>query len=184
LSLLVVLDKLSASHFQTTASQAFSNEVPAFTTALERSESMTMVRDILAKKGSHVWSMGAHATVLHAAQFMREHKVGALVILEDERIAGMFSERDVLQRVVAEGRDPACTTIGEVMTVEVACCSPDTSLEEARGAMKNRRIRHLPVVNEDDRLLGLVSIGDLNAFQVAHQEQTIFLLNEYLYGRV
>jgi len=145
---------------------------------------MSMVRDILARKGSHVWSLGADVSVLHAAQFMSEHRIGALIVRDGERIAGMFSERDILQRVVAEGRDPTVTTVGDVMTVEVACCTPETSLEEARGAMKNRRIRHLPVVDGDDHLLGLISIGDLNAFQVADQEQTIFLLNEYLYGRV
>ena len=145
---------------------------------------MATVRDILAKKGSRVCSMDGESTVLHAAQFMAQHKIGALLVLDGEHIAGMFSERDVLQRIVAEGRDPANTTVGEAMTTEVACCTPDTSVEEARGAMKNRRIRHLPVVDENERLHGVVSIGDLNAFQVAHQEQTIFLLNEYLYGRV
>ncbi len=145
---------------------------------------MTMVRDILTKKGSHVWTIGAQATVLEAARFMTEHKVGAVLVLGGERIEGMFSERDVLQRVVAEGRDPTRTTVGEVMTVEVACCTPETHIEEARGAMKNRRIRHLPVVDGQERLLGVISIGDLNAYQVADQEQTIFLLNEYLYGRV
>ena len=145
---------------------------------------MSMVRDILARKGSHVLSIGAGATVLEAAKFMTEHKVGAVLVLDGERIEGMFSERDILQRVVAEGHDPAHTRVAEVMTTEVACCTPETSLEEARGAMKNRRIRHLPVVDGDSRLLGLISIGDLNAFQVADQEQTIFLLNEYLYGRV
>jgi len=145
---------------------------------------MATVRDILAKKGPHVWSIDAEATVLYAARFMTERKIGALPVLDGEQIMGMFSERDILQRIVAEGRDPAQTTVGEVMTVEVACCTLDTTLEEARGAMKNRRIRHLPVVDGDERLLGLISIGDLNAFQVANQEQTIFLLNEYLYGRV
>jgi CBS domain-containing protein len=145
---------------------------------------MATVRDILVKKGPQVWSIGGEATVLQAARYMTEHKIGALLVLDGEHIVGMFSERDVLQRVVAEGRDPSQTTVGEVMTVEVACCTPDTSIEEARGAMKNRRIRHLPAVDGDERLLGLISIGDLNAFQVAHQEQTIFLLNEYLYGRV
>jgi CBS domain-containing protein len=145
---------------------------------------MATVRDILAKKGGQVWSIGGEATVLQAARFMTQHKIGAILVLDGEHIAGMFSERDVLQRVVAEGRDPNTTTVGDVMTTEVACCTPETSLEEARGAMKNRRIRHLPVVDGDERLLGVVSIGDLNAFQVAHQEQTIFLLNEYLYGRV
>jgi CBS domain-containing protein len=145
---------------------------------------MATVRDILAKKGSQVLSLDGDETVLQAAQFMTEHRIGAVLVLDGERIAGMFSERDILQRVVAEGRDPAQTKVEEVMTAEVACCTLDTSLEEARGAMKNRRIRHLPVVDGDDRLLGLISIGDLNAFQVADQEQTIFLLNEYLYGRV
>lgn len=145
---------------------------------------MATVRDILAMKGPQVWSIDGEATVLHAAQFMTEHRIGAVLVLDGERIAGMFSERDVLQRVVAEGRDPVRTTVADVMTVEVACCTPDTRLEEARGAMKNRRIRHLPVVDGDERLIGLISIGDLNAFQVADQEQTIFLLNEYLYGRV
>jgi CBS domain-containing protein len=145
---------------------------------------MATVRDILVKKGSQVWSIGPEATVLQAAQFLAEHHIGAALVLDGERIIGMFSERDVLQRVVAEVRDPLHTLVGDVMTQEVACCTPDTSLEEARGAMKNRRIRHLPVVDGEDRLLGVISIGDLNAFQVAHQEQTIFLLNEYLYGRV
>jgi CBS-domain-containing membrane protein len=70
------------------------------------------------------------------------------------------------------------------MTEEVICCTPQTTLEEAGGAMKNRRIRHLPVVDDEGHLLGLISIGDLNAFHQADQEQTIFLLNEYLYGRV
>src|SRR5579875_1195791 len=145
---------------------------------------MATVRDILTKKGPQVWSIGGEATVLDAARFMTERKIGALLVLDGEHIVGMFSERDVLQRVLAEGRDPAQTTVGDVMTLEVACCTPETSLEEARGAMKNRRIRHLPVVDGDERLLGLISIGDLNAFQVADQEQTIFLLNDYLYGRV
>jgi CBS domain-containing protein len=145
---------------------------------------MATVRDILAKKGSQVWSISGEATVLHAAQFMTEHRIGALLVLDGEHIAGMFSERDILQQVVAEGRDPAHTRVSDVMTVKVACCTPDTPLEEARSAMKNRRIRHLPVVDGDERLLGIISIGDLNAFQVADQEQTIFLLNEYLYGRV
>ena len=96
----------------------------------------------------------------------------------------MFTERDVLRRVVGERRDPAATTVADVMTVEVVCCTPETTIEEARGAMMNRRIRHLPVVDGDRRLHGLISIGDLNAWHLDTQEQTIHLLNEYLYGRV
>lgn len=145
---------------------------------------MAKVGDILAVKGSHVLSVGKEATVLDAALLMNEHKVGALVVSDDGRIVGMFTERDVLRRVVGERRDPATTKVQEVMTTEVVCCTPDTSIEEARGAMKNRRIRHLPVCDGDDRIVGMISIGDLNAHQTTTHEQTIHLLHEYLYGRV
>lgn len=146
---------------------------------------MATVKDLLEKKaGTPVWTVGKEATVLQAAQLMNQHKIGAVVVVESDRIAGMFTERDVLKRVVGEERPPASTRVAEVMTAEVACCTPQTPIEDVRAAMKNRRIRHLPVVDDDGRLLGLISIGDLNAFDAANQEQTVFLLHEYLYGRV
>src|SRR5262245_24443076 len=110
---------------------------------------MATVNDILADKGSQVFTTGKSATVLEAALVMNEHRIGALVVLEDGRVAGMFTERDVLRRVVAERRDPVATPVAEVMTHEVVVCTPATPLEEARGVMKNRRIRHLPVVDGD-----------------------------------
>jgi CBS domain-containing protein len=143
---------------------------------------MATVMAILANKGSRVLTIGPGATVLEAAQLMNEHKIGALVVMSSQGIAGMFTERDVLRRVVGEQRDPTTTLVADVMTTEVACCTPVTTLEEARGAMKNRRIRHLPVM-DDNRLCGLISIGDLNAYQMTSQEHTIHLLHEYLYGR-
>jgi CBS domain-containing protein len=145
---------------------------------------MATIREILAKKGTHVWSIGKDMTVLQAVLFMNEHQIGAAVVIDEGHIAGMFTERDLLRRVVGEQRDPATTQVAAVMTTEVFGCKPETAIEEARGTMKNRRLRHLPVVDGDGNLLGLISIGDLNAFQVAHQEQTIHLLHEYLYGRV
>ena len=146
---------------------------------------MAVVNDILAQKGSRVVvTVAKGETVLRAAQVMNEHRIGALVVLEGDQIAGMFTERDVLRRVVGEERAPAATRVEEVMTAEVACCTPGTSIDEARTVMKERRIRHLPVVDGDGRLRGLVSIGDLNAFESASKEETIFWLNEYLYGRV
>jgi CBS domain-containing protein len=145
---------------------------------------MATVRDILVKKGSGVLTTGRESTVLEAAILMNEHKVGALVVLEGGRIAGMFTERDVLRRVVGEVRDPAHTRVEEVMTTELVCCRPETTLDEARGAMMNRRIRHLPVINDQDEMVGLISIGDLNAHERTSHEQTIYLLEEYVYGRV
>ena len=145
---------------------------------------MSTIGDILSYKGSHVLSIGKGASVMDAAVVMNEHKVGAVVVADEGRLVGMFTERDVLRRVVGERRDPATTLVADVMTTEVVCCTPETSIEEARGAMKNRRIRHLPVCDGDGRLAGMISIGDLNAFHVNSQEQTIHLLHEYLYGRV
>jgi CBS domain-containing protein len=144
---------------------------------------MATARDILAKKGCHVWTIGPAVSVYQAALLMNEHKIGSLAVLDQGRLLGVFTERDVLQRVVGERRDPAETPVSAVMTADVVCCGPDTPLEEARAAMMNRRVRHLPVM-EDDRMLGMISIGDLNAYETANHEQTIFLLSEYLYGRV
>jgi CBS domain-containing protein len=144
---------------------------------------MATVQDILARKGSFVFTTSKEATVLQAALLMNEHKIGALVVIDDGRVAGMFTERDVLRRVVGEQRDPAKTLVGEAMTSEVFCCTLETTLEEARGAMKNRRVRHLPLVDSEQRLQGLISIGDLNAYETSDHEQTIYLLQEYIYGR-
>ena len=145
---------------------------------------MITVKELLAHKGSHVVSIGKYETVVEAALLMNQRRVGAVVVMDGDHVEGMFSERDVLVRVVGERRDPASTRVEEVMTAEVVCCTPETTLEEARGSMKNRRIRHLPVVDGGRRLVGLISIGDLNAHQATAQEQTIHLLHEYLYGRV
>ena len=145
---------------------------------------MPNVREILARKGSHVFTIGPGATALEGALLMNEHKIGALLVLQGDQIVGMFTERDVLRRVVGEHRDPATTLVGDVMSSEVVCCTAETTIEEARGAMKNRRVRHLPLVDGEYRLQGLISIGDLNAYEASNQEQTIFLLQEYLYGRV
>ena len=145
---------------------------------------MAQVREILQNKGSQVWSIGPGATAFQAAKLMTEHRIGSLVVLDQGRVAGMFTERDILH-LVAAGRDPVQTPVGEAMTVEVVCCSPATPLEEAKSAMKNRRVRHLPVVGDDDeRLLGVVSIGDLNAYETDDHQKTIFLMSEYIYGRV
>ncbi len=143
---------------------------------------MATVKDLLEHKGHQVSSIQPQATVFEAATQMNDKKIGALVVIEDDRLVGMFTERDILQRVVAQKRDASQTAVGEVMTCEVACCRPHTTLDEARGVMKNRRIRHLPVVDEDGRLRGLVSIGDLNAHEAHDKEQTIHFLQEYICG--
>lgn len=142
---------------------------------------MSTVQSILEHKGRTVHRVAEDETVLRAAGLMNDARVGALVVTRGESVVGIFTERDILCRVVAAQRDPARTRVGEVMTAPVACCTPDTTLQECRNVMRARRIRHIPVVDEG-RLMGIVSIGDLNEAAAAHQEETIRYLHEYLYG--
>src|SRR5262249_1295225 len=134
---------------------------------------MATVKDILAVKGTHVLSIGPEATVLDAAGLMNEHKVGSLVVLNGGQLVGIISERDIFQQIVVPQRDPRQMSVNEIMTGEVVYCQPHTPLDEARGVLKNRRIRHLPVLDENNRLCGLISIGDLNAHLARDHEVTI-----------
>ena len=146
---------------------------------------MASVAEILSQKQGHrLQSTRPTETVLAATQQMNEHAIGALLVIDDqENLVGIFTERDVLRRVVAAELPPATVQVGEVMTTEVACCTPTTSIDEARSIFRQHRIRHLPVLNDDGEVAGLISIGDLNAHHLNHQEVTIHYLHEYLHGR-
>jgi CBS domain-containing protein len=156
--------------------------IPAF--AMRKEPTMSTVQDLLSEKGVKVHSIDPGTTVLDATQRMNQYKIGALVAMHDGQVVGMFTERDVLRRVVAEQRDPATAMVGEVMTTEVVCVTPATDLDEVGAVMQSKRIRHVPVCDDDGRLLGMVSIGDLNAWRSTNQQATIHYLNEYIYGRV
>jgi CBS domain-containing protein len=120
-------------------------------------------------------------TVLEAARLMNEHRIGALCVVDAGHVLlGMFTERDILTRVVAERRDPEATRIQEVMTQPVIACQPSTSSDELRRIMRQCRIRHIPILDED-MLLGIVSIGDLNVAEVQVMTETISYLEQYMY---
>lgn len=145
---------------------------------------MPTVQEVLLAKGSEIYTVRPEATVLEATKRMNQHKIGALVVMQDNQVVGMFTERDVLHRVVAEQRNPADVSVADVMTTEVICAEPETDLDDAANIMKTRRIRHLPVCDCNGNLLGMISIGDLNAQYASTQEQTIHFLSDYIYGRV
>jgi CBS domain-containing protein len=142
---------------------------------------MSTVQSVLAKKGGQVVTIGVADTALVAATLMNERAIGGLVVLDGGRVAGMFTERDILRRVVAMRRDPATTPVREVMTSPVAYCRRETTLDECRAVMTEKRIRHLPVVDEKG-VCGIVTIGDLMAHDVTDQQATIQYLNEYIFG--
>ncbi len=112
------------------------------------------------KEFSEIFSINPEASVLDAVKEMNRRQVGCMLILDGGKIVGIFTERDVLRRVVVPGLAPATTPVSEVMTKEVDTFPPDLSVDEAMAHMTAKRHRHIPVV-EDDRILGMVSIGDV-----------------------
>ena len=142
---------------------------------------MSTVQDILHKKGREVATIRAADTVLDGARLMNDRGIGGLVVIEGDRVIGVFTERDILRRIVAVGRDPATTSVRDVMTSPVVSCRPETTLEECRGVMSGKHIRHLPVIDQRG-LCGIVTSGDVLAFNVLEHEETIQVLNSYVYG--
>ncbi len=145
---------------------------------------MPTVRDVICQKGSKVYSIEASANVLEATRKMNQHKIGALVVMNAGNIVGMFTERDVLSRVVAAQQSPRDLLVADAMTADVICITPDEDLDDVSRIMKDRKIRHIPVIDDGGDLIGLVSMGDVNAWHASNQEQTIHFLHDYIYGRV
>lgn len=121
------------------------------------------------------------ATIVEAARLMNEHHIGGLAVLDrNDRLIGVFTERDMMTRVVAQELNPRDTHVGDVMTHPVITCGPDALLEDLRELMREKSIRHVPVV-ENDRVLGMVCIGDLNTAHVQIMSETICYLEQYMY---
>jgi CBS domain-containing protein len=143
---------------------------------------MPKVRDILARKGHAIVSVVPSTTVRAAAALMNERGVGGLLVVdESKQLLGVFTERDILRRVVVTGLDPETTLVADVQTTDVVTCLPDTGLDECSVIMTKRRIRHLPVADADT-VYGVITIGDVLAFRISEQESTIQYLNGYMFG--
>jgi CBS domain-containing protein len=121
-------------------------------------------------------------SVLVAAKLMNDFKVGALLVCENEHCMGMFTEHDLLRRVIAAQRDPAETPVREVMSDKVIVCQPETSIDEARRVMAIAHCHNLPVVDANGDVLGLLTLTDLNSIEYASQELEIDSLKKYLYS--
>ncbi len=144
---------------------------------------MPTVNDVLRLKCKSVISVPATASVLDAVKTMNDHHIGAVLVMDQEELAGIFTERDILRRVVASERHPRDLKIREVMTTGVVCCGPFTDLDDIAVAMRSRRIRHVPVKDASDAIIGVISIGDINAFNVRHKQETIDSMTDYICGR-
>ena len=145
---------------------------------------MPTVHDILSSKDSNcIHTIAPTASVLDAVEAMNNSRIGALLVTENGQLAGIFTERDVLKRVIGAMRRPSTTTINEVMSREVVSVTPDTDVDEVSTLMKDRRIRHVPVRNDAGALIGMISIGDINAIHATHRDAALTYLNDYVFGR-
>jgi CBS domain-containing protein len=142
---------------------------------------MDSIALILRDKGSAVRTIGPEASVRTAVELMCHARIGALLVMSGEAIAGVFSERDLMSRVVLAGRDPSRTHVGDVMTREVVCVRPDLSVRDAMAIVTRCRVRHLPVVDHSG-VVGVVSIGDLVRWRIRDCEAEIDHLREYFAG--
>jgi CBS domain-containing protein len=143
---------------------------------------MTAVRQILNRKGHQVWSVHPGDTVYDAIKMMADKDVGALMVLDGNKIVGVVTERDYARNVFLKGRGSPQTLVGEIMTCNVACVKPDKSIEECMAIMTAKRVRHLPVIDDDDALLGIVSIGDLVKSIICDRDFVIEQLEHYIGG--
>ena len=138
-------------------------------------------RDILRSKGSDIWSVPPEATVYEALRLMADKNIGAVLVMEGDRLLGIFSERDYARKVDLLGKRAADTPVQTIMTERVVCVRPDETIEECMALMTDKRVRHLPVV-EDERVVGLVSIGDVVKAIISEQEFIIEQLENYITG--
>ncbi len=142
---------------------------------------MTSVEKLLKIKGNETWSIAPQATVYEALQKMSDKDAGAMLVIDDGNLVGIFTERDYARKLILKGRFSRDTAVSELMTQEVLYVEPQNSIEDCMVLMTNKRVRHLPVL-DDKQLIGIVTIGDVVKQIISDQESTIRHLEKYITG--
>jgi CBS domain-containing protein len=139
---------------------------------------MKPVKDVLQKKGYDIWSIAPDASVFEAIELMAQKEVGALLVLENEQLVGIISERDYTREVILKGKSSRETLISSIMKSPVICTDADQDIKKCMAMMTSNKIRHLPVL-EEDRLVGMVSLGDLVKEIIADQDSQLHEFESY-----
>ena len=142
---------------------------------------MRTVEQLLHVKGGDIWSIAPRETAYRALQIMADTNVGALLVMENEKVVGIFSERDYARKVILKDKSSKNTSVSELMTREVIYIDADATLEESMALMTAKHIRHLPVLQKD-RLIGLVTLGDVVKQLISDQQFAIRELEKYITG--
>ena len=146
---------------------------------------MSTVREVLSVKGHQVHAIPESSSVLEAVTKMHGLKIGCLVVLgENVAPSGMITERDVLRSISTGANDLSNVSVSELMTRSVIVCSLDDAIDKVRSIMKNRYVRQLPVVDDEGKVIGIVSLGDVSAHQIAEETTEIKHLHDYIHGYV
>ncbi len=140
-----------------------------------------LLSEILRDKGDRVCLADPESTLSQAAQKMKNERVGALFVMNGDRIIGVLTERDILNKVVAETRHPDNTKVHEVMSKDIVVVKPSRTVHDAMKVVTEKRVRHLPVVSEG-KLVGIISNGDLTRRIIANDQGHISTLYDYIYG--
>jgi len=142
---------------------------------------MTTIAQLLKTKGNDIWSVKPSDMVLDAVKVMAVRGVGALLVMDGDKLVGIFSERDYARKIVLEGRSSHDTTVADIMTAEVVHTTPEQSIEECMSMMTEQHFRHLPVI-DGDRVTGVISLGDLVKVIIVEQKELIKQLERYIAG--
>jgi CBS domain-containing protein len=142
---------------------------------------MKLVKHLLDVKGRNIISVDPGLSVLDAIKLMADKRVGALIVMQADKLSGIVTERDYARKVIIKGRSSESTRVDEIMTVDVLTTTPDQTVEYCMGVMSEGRFRHLPVV-DDDTVVGIISIGDLVQAIIADQKEEIEHLEHYISG--
>ena len=142
---------------------------------------MTTIAQLLNAKGKQIWSVEPKATIFEALEIMSEKGIGALLVMEDGKLKGIFSERDYARKVILKGKSSKETPVGELMTKKVFYIDSQKTINDCMAMMTAKRIRHVPVI-EDNQVMGIVTIGDVVNQIISEQEVTINHLENYITG--
>jgi CBS domain-containing protein len=142
---------------------------------------MKTVKEMLQTKSQRLLSIAPQATVLDALKMMADYEVGALIVLDGERLMGIFSERDYARKVILQGKTSKDTAVADIMTHKVVCVRPEQTVEECMALMTDKRIRHLPVL-QDKKVIGVISIGDVVKEVISEQRFMIEQLEHYIHN--
>ncbi|HTU44010.1 MAG TPA: CBS domain-containing protein [Bryobacteraceae bacterium] len=137
---------------------------------------------LLREKGSSIFSLPPDATVYSAIELMADKRVGALLVIDGDELVGIISERDYARKIILQGKSSSDTFVREIMTPSPITIRCETTVDEAMRIMVDNRIRHLPVINSEGRVAGVLSIGDLVKWIVTSQDETIEHLQHYIAG--